>query len=94
MLILWSAGVVERHPSRRSRSPVPGGAPEPGDRAARVLVLLDHLARLLATRGVELPRCGAGPVRLLVDRLERFGEVFYLTKSSPPLRADIASLAL
>ena len=72
----------------------PPVAPESGDRAARVLVLLDHLARLMATRGVELPRCGAGPVRLLVDRLVRFGEVFYLTKSSPPLRADIASLAL
>ncbi|MFH0901575.1 MAG: hypothetical protein V2A73_13185 [Pseudomonadota bacterium] len=72
----------------------PPVAPEPQDRAARMLLLLDHLAHLLATRGVELPRHATGPVRLLTDRLKRFGEVFYLTKPSPPLRADLASLGL
>jgi hypothetical protein len=56
--------------------------------------LLERLAELLSLRGVDLPGLGAGLVRLLVDRLVRFGEVFYLTKSSPPLRADLAGLVL
>jgi hypothetical protein len=65
-----------------------------GSRAAQVIALLERLAELLSLRGVDLPGLGAGLVRLLVDRLVRFGEVFYLTKSSPPLRADLAGLVL
>ncbi len=62
--------------------------------AAKVIVLLERLVELLSSRGVELPGRGAGLVRLLADRLERFGEVFYLLKASPPLRADLAGLCL
>jgi transposase-like protein len=65
-----------------------------GSRAARVIALLERLVELLSSRGVKLAGLGAGLVRLLVDRLVRFGEVFYLTKSSPPLRADWAGLFL
>ncbi len=71
----------------------PPSLPQAG-RAARVIALLERLVEILSSRGVELPRRGAGLVRLLADRLERFGEVFYLTKSSPPLRADRAGLCL
>ena len=72
----------------------PPVAPEPAERSARVLLLLEHLVCLLVRRGVELRGRGSGLTLLLADRLERFGEVFYLTKSSPPLRADQASLCL
>jgi hypothetical protein len=65
-----------------------------GSRAARVIALLERLVEVLSSRGVKLAGLGAGLVRLLVDRLVRFGEVFYLTKSSPPLRADWAGLFL
>ena len=65
-----------------------------GSRAAKVIVLLERLAELLSSRGVVLAGLGTGLVRLLADRLVRFGEVFYLTKSSPPLRADLAGLRL
>ena len=71
----------------------PPSAPE-ARRAARLIMLLERLAELLSCRGVVLPGRSAGLVRLLTDRLERFGEVFYLTKSSPPLRADLAGLCL
>jgi hypothetical protein len=73
------------------------GMPPPvgrGSRAARVIALLERLVELLSLRGVDLPGLGAGLVRLLADRLVRFGEVFYLTKSSPPLRADLAGMVL
>ena len=63
-------------------------------RAARVIALLDRLVEILLSRGVELPRRGAGLIGLLADRLDRFGEVFYLTKPSPPLRADLTGLCL
>jgi len=78
----------------------PAGLPAAGARAdrapvaQRVLQLLERLADLLAAGGVSLPRQGAGLVRVLVDRLARFGEVFRLTKSSPPLRADWARVGV
>jgi len=77
----------------------PDGLPPPtgparGGRAARVLVLLDRLADLMETRGVALRGRGCGLVRVLHDRLVRFGEVFFLTRASPPLRADPARLPL
>ncbi len=74
------------------------GLPPPStpqkQRAARVILLLEHLVGLLSVRGVDIPGRSAGLVRLLCDRLRRFGEVFYLTKSSPPLRADLSGLWL
>ena len=69
-------------------------APEPTGRAARVLLLVEHLVGLLIRRGVELRGRGSGLPRLLVDRFERFGEVFSLTKPSPPLRADLTRVCL
>jgi hypothetical protein len=59
-------------------------------RAARVLHLFDRLADLLVERGVHLTELRWGLARLLHHHLCRFGEVFYLTRSSPPLRADLA----
>lgn len=77
----------------------PEGLPPPtgpggGRRAARVLALLERLADLLAVRGVALRGGICGLARLLHDRLVRFGEVFFLTRASPPLRADWARLPL
>jgi hypothetical protein len=77
----------------------PDGLPPPtgserGGRAERVLLLLERLAELLALRGLVLPERGPGLARLLSDRLARFSEVFFLTKSSPPLRADLTGVCL
>jgi hypothetical protein len=58
-----------------------------GSRAATNLGLFERLADALAVRGVPLPARGPGLQRVLTDRLRRFGEVFYLTRPSPPLRA-------
>jgi hypothetical protein len=63
-------------------------------RAGAVLYLLDRFAELLIRRGVRLPRIKSGLACVLKDQLVRFGEVFYLTKQSPPLRADLAGLRL
>lgn len=70
---------------------LPGAVPiERVPRACGVLHLLDRLAELLAGRGLELPEPQApGLVRLLTYLLQRSGEVFWLTKSSPPLRAQL-----
>ena len=72
----------------------PPVAPDPAERSARVILLVEHLVRLLARRGVKLRGQSSGLTRLLINQLERFGEVFYLTKSSPPLRADLTFLCL
>lgn len=66
--------------------PPPTGSPH--GRAARVIALLDRLADLLALRGLPLRGRACGLVRVLRDRLVRFGEVFRLTRASPPLRGD------
>lgn len=63
-------------------------------RAVRILQLLERLADSFTIRGVPLPRSGSGLVRLLGDRIARFGEVYFLTKSSPPLRADPVGLGV
>mgnify|MGYP001616700288 CR=1 FL=1 len=65
-----------------------------GSVAARVLWLLERLADLLAQAGVALPCRGPGLVRVLVHQLARFGAVFWLTKPSPPLRADPVRIGL
>lgn len=77
----------------------PEGQPPPigpsgGRRVARVLALLERLADLLEVRGVALRGSTCGLARVLHDRLGRFGEVFFLTRASPPLRADPARLPL
>lgn len=67
----------------------PDAVPAPASsRPATILCLLERLADRLAFHGVPIPRRGPGLQRVLTDRLRRFGEVFYLTKFSPPLRAD------
>lgn len=65
-----------------------------GSVAARVLQLFERLADLLALRGVGLPCRGAGLARVLVHQLVRFGVVFWLTRPSPPLRADPTRIGL
>lgn len=62
------------------------------NRAGAVLHLFDRLARLLVERGVRLGRFSCGLVGLLVDHLRRLGAVFWLTKSSPPLHADVSAV--
>jgi hypothetical protein len=56
--------------------------------AGACVVLLDHLARLLRHRGVDLARDGPGLAALLCHQHARFGVVAYLTRFSPPMRAD------
>lgn len=77
----------------------PEGVPGPTrltapSRAATILGLLERLADLFAMRGLPIPRRGTGLQRVLTDRLRRFGEVFYLTIFSPPLRADLRDLSV
>jgi hypothetical protein len=73
----------------------PGAAVPAGQhRAMTVIYLLDRLAELLVQRGVKLPALGSGLVSVLKDQLTRFGLVFYQTKPSPPLRADLAAVRL
>jgi hypothetical protein len=96
--VKWIAALADPRDLERLCSRLDSdGLPPPvvdGGRAAKVLVLFDRLVELLASRGVELPGRGAGLVRLLADRLVRFGEVFCLTRASPPLRADLARVGL
>jgi hypothetical protein len=63
-------------------------------KAAAVIYLLQRLCELLALRGVSLWCEGSGLISVVKQQLERFGQVFYLTKSSPPLRADLSCVRL
>ena len=63
-------------------------------RAVQVLWLLERLADLLTLQGVPLCRSGAGLTRILRHIFDRFGDLLWLTRLSPPLRADLASLCL
>lgn len=84
---------LQRACTRLQEDGVPGGLAVSGvPRAARVLHLLDRLVELLVARGVHLPELACSVARLLKHQLESFGEVFYLTKSSPPLRADVGGI--
>lgn len=90
--MMWIEGLcnpqeLERLCMRIDPDGLPAAA-RTGSVAARVLQLFERLADLLALRGVALARRGAGLVRVLVHQLVRFGQVFRLTKLSPPLRAD------
>jgi len=66
----------------------PPPAPARGEvsRAGSVLRLLDHFADVLLRRGMALPGGGPGLRRILTAQLARFGDVYRLTRSSPPLR--------
>lgn len=63
-------------------------------RSLQVLSLLDRLADLFVVRGAPLPGWAPGIVRLLGDQLRRFGDVLFLTRSSPPLRVDLLGGAM
>lgn len=94
----WVATLAEpadlmRACTRLTSSGLPGGTAV-DSRAGAVLHLLDRLAALLVERGVRLPKFSCGLVRLLVDQLRRLGAVFYLTKASPPLPADLSAVGL
>ena len=69
-------------------------APSGMERAAAVLHLLDRLAELLTIRGVAMMEASCSLGRVLRHLLARFGEVFWLTRSSPPLLADVGRLGL
>lgn len=74
---------------------LPGGfVPDSMPQAGAVLHLLDRLTELLRARGLRLPELDAGLACVLKDQLVRFGEIFYLTKSSPPLRVDLSGIRL
>ena len=55
--------------------------------AGLLLLLLDHLARLLRDRGVAL-EAGPGLTAILRQQFERFRGVSWLTRASPPLRVE------
>jgi hypothetical protein len=83
----------QRACSRLQADGLPGGLAGSGvSRAARVLHRLDRLVDLLVERGVQLPTLACPVARLLTHQLAGFGDVFYLTKSSPPLRADVGGI--
>ena len=58
--------------------------------AGLLLLLLDHLARLLRDRGVPLEP-GPGLAAILRWQFDRFRTVAYLTRASPPLRVEPSS---
>jgi hypothetical protein len=63
-------------------------------RAGAVLRLLDHLGDVLLRRGVALLGRGPGLLRILTAQLARFGDIAWLTRSSPPLRVALEALPL
>ena len=96
--VRWVAALAEpavlmRCCTQLTSSGLPGGTVVEC-RAGAVLHLLDRLAELLGERGVRLPHFSCGLVRLLVDQLRRLGAIFWLTKSSPPLHADLSAVGL
>jgi len=66
--------------------PIPATAPGEVSRARSVLRLLDHLGDVLLRRGVAWPGQGPGLVRVLTTQRARFGDISWLTRSSPALR--------
>jgi len=62
--------------------------------AGRVLQLLERLADLFVARGHRIQVAGSGLARILGDQLRRFGDVFPLTRASPPLRVCSEAFAL
>jgi len=74
--------------------PTPTPAAAEVSRAGSVLRLLDHLGDVLLRRGVALLGRGPGLLRLLAAQRARFGDVCWLTRSSPPLRVAPEALPL
>ncbi len=60
----------------------------PWPRALAVLFGLELLDEALRFRGVELPAARPGLMSILAHQHQRFGDVFWLTKPSPPLRME------
>jgi hypothetical protein len=58
--------------------------------AGLLLLLLDHLARLLRNRGIPLEP-GPGLAAILRWQFDRFRTVSHLTRASPPLRVELSS---
>jgi len=97
---VWIAGLAD--PDHLSRACVrldPSGLPAPRlysdlgrlALAGLLLLLLDHLARLLRERGVPLA-AGPGPAAILRWQFDRFRTISHLTRASPPLRISPASV--
>src|SRR5262245_30732430 len=62
--------------------------------AGLALRMLDRFADLLVVGGAAIASRGCGLRRILGDQLCRFGDVFYLTKPSPPLRGAFTKLGM
>jgi len=58
--------------------------------AGLLLLLLDHLARLLRDRGIPLAP-GPGFATILRWQFDRYRTVCHLTRASPPLRVELSS---
>ncbi len=87
---LADARQLHRACTRLATHGLPGGLALPElAPAGRVLHLLDRLVELFGERGVRLPDLRCPLASVLRHQLEHFGEVVYLTKSSPPLHADL-----
>jgi len=101
--VRWMAGLASPEDLARLCARLdPEGLPPPPpaategevSRAGSVLRLLDHLGDVLCRRGVALPGRGPGLLRILTAQLARFGDVYRLTQSSPPLRVAPEGLPL
>jgi hypothetical protein len=86
----------KRSCDRLANRGMPGAEPiDDAPRAAGVLHLFDRFVALLERRRVDLPQPQTpGLVRLLLYLLHRSGEIFWLTKSSPPLRARLEAICV
>ena len=73
------------------------GLPPPilnGPREGVVLGLLERLAELFYLRSVPLHPKGPGLIRILAHQFSRFGDIFFLTRSSPPLRVSLETICM
>jgi hypothetical protein len=95
----WTARLADPdHLSRACARLDPAGLPVPRlfsglgrvASAGLLLLLLDHLARLLRNRGVVLEP-GPGLAAVLRWQFDRFRTVSHLTRASPPLRVELSS---
>jgi len=95
----WMARLADPdHLSRACARLDPAGLPVPRlfaglgrvASAGLLLLLLDHLARLLRNRGVALEP-GPGLAAILRWQFDRFRTVSHLTRASPPLRIELSS---
>lgn len=92
---LWPTVEIVRACARLDPSGMPP-PPPPRLETARLcagwmLLLLDHLVRLLRERGVVL-ETGAGLIALVRHQFVRFGVVLWLTRPSPPLHIEAGDL--